>query len=98
RAPRGYPGFSERPFAGPSRCPDGERGATCANRRLLVSHSGSTTNLGPFAFILKEGDARAQLTAAGISSAPDLSIKKSRSQTRGQTDPSGRPSSDQPAS
>jgi dCTP deaminase len=48
-------------------------------------------NLGPFTFILKEGDPLAQLTVATISSAPDLSLKTSRSQTQGQTDPSGKP-------
>jgi deoxycytidine triphosphate deaminase len=49
------------------------------------------SNLGPFTFVLKEGDALAQLTVATISSAPDLSIKISRSQTQGQTDPTGAP-------
>jgi dCTP deaminase len=49
-------------------------------------------NLGPFTFVLKENDPRAQLTVATISSAPDLNNKKSRSQTQGQSDPSGRPS------
>lgn len=48
-------------------------------------------NLGPFTFVLKEGDPLAQLTVATISSAPDLSLKTSRSKTQGQTDPSGRP-------
>lgn len=48
-------------------------------------------NLGPFTFVLKEDDPLAQLTVATISSAPDLNIKKSRSQTQGQSDPSGRP-------
>src|SRR5439155_3421543 len=51
------------------------------------------SNLGPFTFVLKEGDALAQLTVATISSAPDLRVKKSRSQTQGQTDPTGRPGS-----
>jgi dCTP deaminase len=49
------------------------------------------TNLGPFTFVLKPGDALAQLTVATISSAPDLSLRKSRSQTHGQTDPTGTP-------
>jgi deoxycytidine triphosphate deaminase len=48
------------------------------------------TNLGPFTFVLKEGDALAQLTVATISSAPDHALKKSRSQTQDQTDPSGK--------
>jgi deoxycytidine triphosphate deaminase len=46
-------------------------------------------NLGPFTFVLKAGDPLAQLTVATISSAPDYSLKKSRSQTQGQIDPSG---------
>lgn len=49
------------------------------------------SNLGPFTFILKEGDPLAQLTVATISSAPDLGLKKGRSQTIGQTLPEGRP-------
>ena len=49
------------------------------------------TNLGPFDFVLQENDPIAQLTVATISSAPDLSLKKSRSKTQGQTDPSGSP-------
>lgn len=48
-------------------------------------------NLGPFTFILKEGDPLAQLTVATISSAPDLTLKTSRSHTQGQTDPTGKP-------
>jgi dCTP deaminase len=48
-------------------------------------------NLGPFTFVLKEGDPLAQLTVATISSAPDLELKRSRSLTQGQTDPSGAP-------
>jgi dCTP deaminase len=47
------------------------------------------SNLGPFTFILKEGDALAQLTVATISSAPDLQLKKQKSKTQGQRDPSG---------
>ena len=47
------------------------------------------SNLGPFTFILKEGDALAQLTVATISSAPDLTLKSIRSLTQGQTRPSG---------
>ncbi len=46
-------------------------------------------NLGPFTFVLKEGDALAQLTVATISSAPDLNLKKGKSKTQGQKDPSG---------
>lgn len=51
------------------------------------------SNLGPFTFILKEGDALAQLTVATISSAPDLQLKKQKSKTQGQRDPSGSTSS-----
>jgi deoxycytidine triphosphate deaminase len=49
------------------------------------------SNLGPFTFVLKEGDALAQLTVATISSAPDLGLKTSKSKTHGQKDPSGSP-------
>jgi dCTP deaminase len=49
------------------------------------------TNLGPFDFVLRESDTLAQLTVATISSAPDLSLKKSRSKTQAQVDPSGAP-------
>ena len=49
------------------------------------------TNLGPFTFVLKEGDALAQLTVATISSAPDLSLKVGKSKTRNQVDPRGAP-------
>ncbi len=49
------------------------------------------SNLGPFTFILKKGDALAQLTVATISSAPDLNLKKGKSLTQGQNDPSGSP-------
>ncbi|MGH7174334.1 MAG: dCTP deaminase [Gemmataceae bacterium] len=48
-------------------------------------------NLGPFTFVLKEGDPLAQLTVATISSAPDITMQKTRSQTQGQIDPTGRP-------
>ena len=48
------------------------------------------SNLGPFTFVLKEGDALAQLTVATISSAPDMELKRSLSQTQGQTTPEGR--------
>lgn len=34
------------------------------------------TNLGPFDFVLRENDTLAQLTVATVSSAPDLSLKK----------------------
>lgn len=47
------------------------------------------SNLGPFTFVLKAGDALAQLTVATISSAPDLALKKGKSKTQGQRDPSG---------
>jgi dCTP deaminase len=47
------------------------------------------SNLGPFTFVLKEGDALAQLTVATISSAPDLNLKRGKSKTQGQKDPSG---------
>jgi dCTP deaminase len=50
------------------------------------------TNLGPFDFVLREGDPLAQLTVATISGAPDLSLKKSKSKTQSQVDPSGAPS------
>jgi dCTP deaminase len=49
------------------------------------------SNLGPFTFVLREDDALAQLTVATISSAPDLFLKKGKSKTQGQTDPSGAP-------
>jgi deoxycytidine triphosphate deaminase len=49
------------------------------------------SNLGPFTFLLKEGDALAQLTVATISSPPDLKLKVSKSKTQGQKDPSGSP-------
>jgi dCTP deaminase len=44
-------------------------------------------NLGPFHFILQEGDAIAQLTVAKITSTPDLELKKAKSSTANQTDP-----------
>ncbi len=44
-------------------------------------------NLGPFVFVLKPGDAIAQLTVATISSRPDPSLKKQKSATYGQTGP-----------
>jgi len=47
------------------------------------------SNLGPFTFVLREGDALAQLTVATISSAPDLNLKRGKSKTQGQKDPSG---------
>jgi dCTP deaminase len=47
------------------------------------------SNLGPFTFVLKEGDALAQLTVATISSAPDLNLKRGKSKTQGQRDPTG---------
>jgi dCTP deaminase len=49
-------------------------------------------NLGPFTFVLKEGDALAQLTVATISSAPDLGLKRNRSLTQEQVEPAGGPS------
>lgn len=48
-------------------------------------------NFGPFDLVLQEDDKLAQLTVATISSPPDLSLKKSKSKTQGQTDPSGAP-------
>ncbi len=48
-------------------------------------------NLGPYDFVLREDDTLAQLTVATISSAPDLSLKKSKSKTQAQVDPSGAP-------
>jgi dCTP deaminase len=56
------------------------------------------SNLGPFTFVLKEGDALAQLTVASISSAPDLQLKKGKSKTQGQRDPSGAASARKTAS
>jgi deoxycytidine triphosphate deaminase len=53
------------------------------------------SNLGPFTFVLKDGDALAQLTVATISSAPDLTLKKGKSKTQGQRDPSGSQSASQ---
>lgn len=44
-------------------------------------------NLGPFHFVLKEGDSIAQLTVARITSPPDESMKKAGSVTHGQTTP-----------
>ena len=49
------------------------------------------TNLGPFDLVLGENDTLAQLTVATISSAPDLSLKKAKSKTQSQIDPSGAP-------
>jgi dCTP deaminase len=49
------------------------------------------TNLGPFDFVLRENDPLAQLTVATISSAPDLTLKKAKSRTQAQVDPSGAP-------
>jgi deoxycytidine triphosphate deaminase len=49
------------------------------------------SNLGPFTFVLREGDALAQLTVATISSAPDIGLKIGKSQTQGQTDSLGAP-------
>lgn len=46
-------------------------------------------NFGPFDFILQEGDSIAQLTVAKITSSTDLSLKKEKSKTNLQTDPSG---------
>ena len=47
------------------------------------------TNLGPFDFVFRENDPLAQLTVATISSAPELSLKKTKSKTQSQVDPSG---------
>lgn len=49
------------------------------------------TNLGPFDFVLREGDAIAQLTVATIASAPDMNLRKSKQRTHGQVDPTGSP-------
>lgn len=49
-------------------------------------------NLGPFHFVLKEGDSIAQLTVARITSTPDESMKKAGSVTYGQKSASGSPS------
>jgi dCTP deaminase len=46
-------------------------------------------NLGPFDFILQEGDVIAQLTVAAISSPPDLALKQGTSQTAGQAHVTG---------
>lgn len=46
--------------------------------------------MGPFHFVLREGDVIAQLTVATISSAPDLTLKKSKSATAGQKHVSGK--------
>lgn len=49
-------------------------------------------NAGPFTFLLRPGDAIAQLTVATISSRPDPSLRtKKKSATMDQIDPSGRP-------
>jgi dCTP deaminase len=48
-------------------------------------------NYGPFHLVLEGGDAIAQLTVAKITSSPDLSLKKSASQTHSQIDASGSP-------
>jgi deoxycytidine triphosphate deaminase len=47
-------------------------------------------NLGPVDLVLRENDAIAQLTVAMISSPPALALRKSKQQTQGQTDPTGR--------
>jgi dCTP deaminase len=47
-------------------------------------------NVGPFHFVLEEGDVIAQLTVATISSPPDLELKKSKSATMHQEHVSGR--------
>jgi dCTP deaminase len=47
------------------------------------------TNLGPFDLVLCPDDAIAQLTVALITSVPDLSLKKSKSATQGQTSAAG---------
>ena len=47
------------------------------------------SNLGPFTFVLREGDALAQLTVATISSAPDPKLKAGKSKTQNQTNPKG---------
>jgi dCTP deaminase len=47
-------------------------------------------NVGPFHFVLEEGDVIAQLTVATISSPPDLGLKKSQSATMHQKHVSGK--------
>lgn len=47
-------------------------------------------NLGPFVFILRPGDAIAQLTVATISSRPDPELRKKKSATLDQNDPGGK--------
>lgn len=48
-------------------------------------------NLGPFTFLLRPGDAIAQLTVATITSRPDPALRTKKSATMNQVDPSGRP-------
>lgn len=51
-------------------------------------------NLGPFTFVLRPGDAIAQLTVARLTSSPDANLfGKKKSSTHGQTDPGGKRSS-----
>jgi len=47
-------------------------------------------NVGPLHFVLQENDVIAQLTVATISSAPDLSLKRSSSATEGQAHVTGK--------
>jgi deoxycytidine triphosphate deaminase len=47
-------------------------------------------NVGPFHFVLQEGDVIAQLTVASVMSPPDLSLKTSSSATARQAHVSGR--------
>jgi dCTP deaminase len=65
--------------------------APTINANWIGTSTLEITNLGPFVFVLREGDALAQLTVAMLSSAPDLSLKKSRSKTVGQVDSTGSP-------
>jgi dCTP deaminase len=50
-------------------------------------------NLGPFTFVLEEGDVIAQLTVATISSVPTQTHAQAGSQTEGQESVKGKPAS-----
>ena len=64
---------------------------------IHVAWSGQITleiaNFGPFDFVLQEDDIIAQITVATVSSVPDLAMTANKSQTYGQTTPSGSPQS-----
>jgi dCTP deaminase len=55
-------------------------------------------NVGPFDFVLREGDVIAQLTVATVSSPPDLALKKAQSATAGQSHVTGKTDEDSSAS